>query len=137
MNSLASHGARPNVQAMRTPALLALAVLSGCAIGPDRATVLNGLVGHPEVDVIRTFGVPARTYESAGHKFLAYTQQRAEVIPADPFFIGGFYGAGFYNRGFYGGAAFPAEVIPRQCETTFDIAGGVVVTWALRGNACG
>ena len=67
-----------------------------------------------------------------GHKYLAYAEERSEVIAGGPFvFGGGFYGSRF---GYFGG--LPTEVIRRGCETTFDVADGRVLTWALRGNAC-
>lgn len=99
--------------------------------------VLNALVGQPETTVVRQLGVPTRTFETAGRRFLAYEEQRSSTIYNDgPFFAGGF--GGFYNGGFggvYGG--LPTQVVRRVCETTFEIANDRVVTWTLRGNACG
>lgn len=128
---------------MKRALLLSTLLMAACTTGPDRAAVLNGLVGQPETEVVRVLGVPSRTYETAGHKFLAYTEQRSSYVDGG---FGGFYGGGFFGGGFYGagfgpgfgyGYGFPAEIIPRLCETTFDVAGGRVQSWALRGNACG
>ena len=132
---------------MRTTALIPLLLLAACATGPDRTMVLNSLVGQSETEAVRTLGVPSRSYETAGRKFLAYREERAQILDGGGgFFGGGFYGGGFgYGTGFgsafgpsFGyGAAFPAEVIPRVCETTLEVAGGRVTGWSLRGNSCG
>lgn len=118
---------------MRALVLLALLTLGGCAQGPTRAVYLNGLVGLPEADVVRQLGVPARTYETGGHKFLAFVEQRQDYIAGGPFLFGG----GFYGGGFGYGTTFPAQVIDRFCETTLDFVGGRMRGWSLRGNACG
>jgi len=123
---------------MRLAKLLPLLLITACTTGPDRATVLNSMIGAPEAEVVRQLGVPSRTYETGGHKFLAYTDQRATVIDGGPLMYGGgFFGGGYYGSGFGFGSAFPTEIIPRVCETTFDVVGGRVQTWSLRGNACG
>ena len=44
--------------------------------------------------------------------------------------FGGYWGGGF------GYSALPAEIVARQCETTFEIANDRVLTWSLHGNAC-
>ena len=120
--------------------LIAAPVLLGaCVSGPDRGQVLNSLIGQPETTAVQVLGVPSRTYEAEGHKFLAYTEQRSQVIDRGPFLFGGFGGFGYgpgFGPGFGYGGFFPSEVVVRGCETTLDVVGGVVRTWALRGNAC-
>ena len=111
--------------------LLCLA-MAACATGPDRRTVLAGLVGQPETEAVRQLGVPSRAYEAGGRKFLAYDERRTDLIPVSPF-IGGF---GYFGYG-YGGIGLPAQAIERGCETTLEVSGGRVVSWSLRGNACG
>ncbi len=107
--------------------------IAACASGPDRRQVLASLVGQPETEVVRQLGVPNRSYETGGRKFIAYNERRTDLIPAGPFF-GGFGGFG-YGYGGFGG--FPPQLIERGCETTFEVSGGRVVSWALQGNACG
>ena len=107
--------------------------LAGCNGLVEREAYLNRLVGAPEVDVVRILGVPSRTYGAGRHKYLAYIERRAEIYSGGPFFFGG----GFYGPGYGGLAAFPAEIIDRTCETTFDVVAGRVAAWTLRGNACG
>jgi hypothetical protein len=100
-----------------------------------RQAQLSQLVGRSETDLVEALGVPSRTYETGGMKFLSYEDRRVEYVPGSPFYPG-FYGPGFYGGGFYG-PGFPPEVINLSCDTTFTLAGGVVRSFALRGNACG
>jgi hypothetical protein len=114
---------------MRKAALLAGVLgLSACAYpNPQHVAELNALVGKSETDLLRTQGVPTRTYAVAGHTFLAYSRSRIESLPGDP-------GFGPYGWGGWGG--FPPEIIQRDCDTTFEVANGVVLHWSFRGNAC-
>ena len=113
------------------PWLLA-AVLSGCAPPFDRPAFLATLVGQPEAELVRRLGVPSRTYETGGRKFLAYSEQRSDLIGGGAFF-GGF---GYFGPGYDGYGGFPSEIIERSCETTFEVGDGRVLAWSLRGNAC-
>ena len=98
--------------------------------GPDTRVTL---VGQPETELVRQLGVPSRTYDAGGRRFIAYSERRTDIYGGGPFFGGfGYFGAGY---GLYG--AFPAQVVERGCETTFEVGEGRVVSWALRGNACG
>ena len=112
--------------------LLLAAALAGCAPAFNRPAFLATLVGQPETELVRRLGVPSRTYETDGRKFLAYSERRSEVIGGGPFF-GGF---GYFGSGLGYGAAFPPEIIERICETTFEVGNGRVLAWSLRGNAC-
>ncbi len=96
-----------------------------------RQAALAVWVGQSEADLVRRFGVPARTYEAAGRRFLAYDEGSTQIVPA--FEPGYPYGFGWQG---YGGG-FPSEVVQRVCETTFEVAGGRVAGYSLRGNACG
>ena len=72
-------------------ALAGVALLAGCAYpNPQHVQALNALIGKSETDLLRSYGVPNRTYDSAGHKFLAYSRNRIESIPGDGFGYGGF-----------------------------------------------
>lgn len=106
----------------------------GCAPGFDRRAYLSTLIGQQEAELVRQLGVPARTYDAGGRRFVAYEERRADIYGGGPFFGGGFgyFGAGY---GLYG--AFPAQVVERGCETTFELGEGRVLSWSLRGNACG
>lgn len=109
--------------------------VAGCAAPIDRRPYLNSLVGEQETEIVRRMGVPSRTYESGGHRFLAYQERQTSVYSSGPSFsFGGFgYGGGFGGLG-YGFSS--SQVVERVCETTLEVAGGQVVSWAQRGNAC-
>ncbi|HUN43630.1 MAG TPA: hypothetical protein VMU81_25320 [Acetobacteraceae bacterium] len=106
---------------------------SGCTNElAQRQAFLNQFVGHPEQGLIETLGVPNRSYTAEGVKYLAYDERRVTLIPPLPP-----YGAGpWWYYGWYDGGA-PAEAVELKCETTFTVAGGVVKSYMLRGNACG
>lgn len=124
---------------MRKAALLAgVLALSACAYpNPQHVAELNALIGKPEAELIRAQGVPARTYQVGASKFLAYSRSRIESIPGGAGF-GPYGGFGPYWGGGWGGGwgGFDSEIIQRDCETTFELAGGVVQHWNFRGNAC-
>jgi hypothetical protein len=109
--------------------ILSLIALGGCA---DQLAVrqaqLAPFVGGSEANLVQQMGVPTRTYEAQGMKFLAYDQGSVEVIPGYP------YGPPYWG---WSGGAFPPQVVNLVCETTFTVADGVVRSFVLRGNACG
>lgn len=109
--------------------------LAACTADADRLRLLASLVGQPETELVRQMGVPSRTYEVGAQKFMAYDDRHQTA-----FFTGGpFLGYGYgYGYGYIGAGAFgfPAEVIERRCETTFEISAGRVLSWVNRGNAC-
>lgn len=119
---------------MRRVAIL-IAVLALAACGPtvqERTEALQRYVGQPEAMVVQQFGVPDRVYEAGGIKFLAYEQRRLGFAP-------GIYGAAPYGPygGFaYGYAAFPPPQVERICDTTFEVATGIIRRVTLRGT-CG
>lgn len=113
----------------RLVVLLLIGLLSACTdMLAARQAQLNQLVGRPEIDVIQAMGVPTRTFETGGVRFLSYQQSQTQVMPASPWY---WYGP---MPGFYGG--FPPQVVTWSCDTTFSIANGVVTGFTLRGNGC-
>ena len=120
------------MMAVMKHALLVLTLaLTACTDHQDRERSLTALVGQPEAELVRQMGVPNRSYETAGRKFVAYTQRQTVYFGASPFFG---YGYGYFGPGAYTG--FPAEVVERRCETTFEIGTGRVLSWTDRGNSC-
>jgi hypothetical protein len=116
---------------MRRAFLLALTGLAtGCVNQfAARQAYVNGFVGQPEVALVQQMGVPTRSYETSGVKYLAYDERRVDLVPSFPSY------SPFY-MGWYG-AGFPPQVIDLQCETTFTVSDGTVTSATLRGNACG
>ena len=121
---------------MKRATLVALLLLSACdpyAL-QRRQAALAAYVGQSEADLVRSFGVPTRSFDAGGHRFLAYDQGSVDIVPPlypwRPYGWGGGFGYGY-------GGDFPAQVVQRTCETTFEVAGGRVIGFSLRGNACG
>lgn len=116
---------------MRCAILLVLtALVAGCVNQlAVRQAYLSQFVGQPESAVVRQMGVPARSYETGGVKYLAYSEQRINITPAFPSY------SPFFT-GWYGGG-IPPQVVELRCETTFEVTDGTVKSFTLRGNACG
>jgi hypothetical protein len=109
-------------------------VLAGLAAGcvdqlAARQAYLSHFVGQPEAALVQQMGVPMRSYETGGVKYLAYDESRVDILPAFP----------TYNPLFTGwfGGGFPPQVIEWKCETTFVVSDDTVKSFTLRGNACG
>jgi hypothetical protein len=110
------------------PWTLAL-LLAACATGPSLEQRLAQLIGKREVEVVMALGVPTRTYEADGRKFLQYEQRRTIIYPGD------FYWARPYGR-FGPGLSSGPVLITRGCDTTFTLQQGVVESFFLRGDDC-
>lgn len=108
--------------------LLALA-LAGCATGPGIEARLAPTIGKGEGDLVSTFGVPTRTYQADGRKFLQYEERRTQAVASDPYWgrSGGRYGPLFPPG--------PAFVV-RSCDITFTLVDGRVASFSYRGSAC-
>ena len=116
-----------------------LLLVAACEPGVSRATYLSQFIGRTEPELIAAVGVPVRSIESGGVKFLAYSDRRVDIIPGSPGFAG--YGPAFGPYGYgspygYGFASLPPQVIERDCETTFELVDNRVRSFKLRGNAC-
>lgn len=114
-------------------ALLVVALLLGGCVNhlAQREAFLQQFVGKPETDLVQQLGVPTRSYETGGVRYLAYTESRVDLIPATAG-----YGFGPPYLGWYGGG-FPPQAVNLVCETTFAVSAGTVRSFTLRGNACG
>ena len=120
-------------------AIFAALSLSACATREGFVARQTALVGHSEAELVATLGVPARTYDVEGRRFLQYEDRRlASYGGAYPY---GAFGYGFGRRGFgtglglgFGGG-YPL-VETRGCDTTFELHSGRVVGFGARGNAC-
>jgi hypothetical protein len=110
--------------------LLAAATLAGCTNQlAQREAYLRQFIGQPDSFLVQQMGVPSRSYETGGVRYLAYDERRIDIVPGPPSF------APFYMGWYRGG--FPPQVVELTCETTFEVSGGTVRAFTLRGNACG
>ncbi len=116
-------------------ALLVLpVVLAACTPASQRqdlATRLSVFVGRGEADLVREMGVPSRSYETGGSRFLAYASTTTTVYPG---YYGGYGGWGWRGP-YYGGWGAP-EVIRNTCEATFELRNQRILGVAVRGNGC-
>ena len=114
-------------------ALFVLPLLAACTRPPPmtRQEELQPLVGQSETDLVRRMGIPTRSFDVDGHRFLAYLERQVTVLPGqgpwEPFWSG---------WGYHGPDIAPA-IVDRVCETTFEVTAGRVQSYQLRGNACG
>jgi hypothetical protein len=110
-------------------ALLAVAaVLAACApLGETRREAMARFVGRPEGELILALGVPFRSYESAGIKYLAFEESRIDLVPSP---------LAPTARPYAGPRYDPPVAVQRQCETTAAVSNGVVAGFSFRGNAC-
>lgn len=106
-------------------------VASGCATGPTLEQRLLPLVGKSEGELVAALGVPERTYEVEGRKFLQYEERRSYLMP-DP----------YWPRPWGHGRRFgpvwspgPYYVV-RACDITFTLRGGRVESFVTRGDGC-
>lgn len=115
---------------MRWLVLIAVLVVASCA---DPAAVarheaaMNAYVGQSELDLVHKLGVPSRSYDVDGRRFLAYSRRSIDVWPGMSF-------GGFGPFGYGGGV--PPQVVQWACDTTFELVGGRVIGWQQRGNNC-
>jgi hypothetical protein len=111
---------------MTRPIILAAPVLlAACAVPSTAAfdTRMQALIGQPEVAVIEALGVPTRSTEAGGLRFVEYERRRVVGSPApatwrwcSPF-------AGHF-------------VETRDCRLTFTLREGRVERCDRRGNDC-
>ena len=102
-------------------AALAAPTLSACATREGFDARQASFIGRSEAELVATLGVPARTHNAEGRRFLQYEDRRVVSYVGSPY--SGF-GYGFGQRGFSGvglgvGAAYGPVVEIRACDLTF------------------
>jgi hypothetical protein len=113
------------------PLLLPL-LLAACAQGPGLQERLSVWIGRGEGDLVAEFGVPVRTYEVEGRRFLQFEQRRTVAV-AQPGF----------DRSFgpwgprWGGWPQPPAFAVVGCDLTFALREGRVESFTFRGQGCG
>jgi hypothetical protein len=109
--------------------LLPLLLLAGCATGPSFESRLAATIGQSEVQVVEAYGVPNRSYDADGLRFLQYEQRRQVLHQLDPYW-------GYpYGRLAPYSFAGPVVLTP-SCTITFTIKEGRVQSFATRGDDC-
>ncbi|MBE9603777.1 hypothetical protein IAI18_02805 [Acetobacteraceae bacterium H6797] len=110
-------------------AIFTLGALAACTPAPTLDERLGYLVGRTEGMLVTDMGVPSRTYETEGKRFLQYDQERNIPTSAPspwvmtPWGLRPAYGGGVYYR-------------PAQCSITFTLVEGRVQAFSYRGDGC-
>jgi hypothetical protein len=116
---------------LRRLALALPLVLAGCAQGPTLQERLSVWIGRSELDLVTELGVPNRTYELEGRRFLQYEQRRAIPVASPA------YGPGFGPWGYRGGFWPPPPAYAVVgCDVTFLIRQERVESFTFRGQGC-
>ena len=121
---------------------------------PAQRRVLDSMIGRTPVDLVRSFGVPSRTYTTDGHVFLAYIDDESSYSPGSGpgwgwgwggLGWGGGYGVGYGGGGYGGGwgglygggfGGFPPTYYTSTCQTLFEVANDKVASWSMHGDGC-
>ncbi|AQS88631.1 hypothetical protein NCH01_19310 [Neoasaia chiangmaiensis] len=131
----------------------ALLALTACDVPTvQQKQVLNSMIGQTDVDVIRKFGVPSRSYQASGHNFLAYIDNETQYSPGGGGWgwgwgggpwgggwgggWGGWGGGGWGGWGGGWGGGFPSTYYNTTCQTTFELVNTRVIGWTMRGDGC-
>lgn len=117
---------------MRRLAPILLLPLAACAQGPTLNERLSVFINRSEGDLVAELGVPVRTYEADGRRFLQYEQRRAMAV-ADPGLYRPFFGPWGPRWGYVPPAPTFAVV---GCDITFALRQGRVESYTFRGNGC-
>jgi hypothetical protein len=65
--------------------LLCITLLVDCTDGrAERMAAMNQFVGQPEQTLVLRMGVLTRSYDAEGVKYLAYDEQRTDVLSPPP-----------------------------------------------------
>ncbi|MXP65713.1 hypothetical protein E0493_20390 [Roseomonas sp. M0104] len=102
--------------------------LAACATGPTLSQRLSTFIGQGEGDLVAGLGVPVRTYEADGRRFLQFERQRTVLVPGDP-----------WSYGYYGMRrpwAVPSSYAVERCDITFILRGGRAESFTLHGEGC-
>jgi hypothetical protein len=108
-------------------------LLAACAQGPGLRERLSVWVGRSEGDLVAELGVPVRTYEAEGRRFLQYEQRRTVAV-AQPAFDRPYFGP-WGPR--FGAFPPPPAYAVVGCDLTFALRDGRVESFSFRGEGCG
>jgi hypothetical protein len=118
---------------MRRALLLLPLLLAACAERPGLSERLSPWIGRGEADLIAAFGVPVRTHEAEGRRFLQFEQRRSVLVP-QPGFDRPFFSP--WGPRFGGWPPPPVQAV-LTCELTFALREGRVESYSFRGEGCG
>jgi hypothetical protein len=112
--------------------LAPLLLLAACAQGPGLGERLSTFVGRSEGDLVAELGVPLRTHEADGRRFLQFEQRRSVPVNQPGFDRPVFTPYG--PRWAYVPAPLAQMVV--GCDITFALREGRVEGFTYRGEGC-
>ena len=111
-----------------------LFLLMSCATTANYENILESWVGHPESELVSSWGIPDGSYETGEKKYLIYNYSKSSYIPGTkPSYRTNIIGNTAYTTSSGGSPGF---MVNKRCKTTFTITNGTIVNWDWMGNAC-
>jgi len=114
--------------------LVVAVLLTGCATTANYEKIWRSWVGSSEKQLVSSWGVPDRTYEASGTKYLVYGRSSTAFIPGTP---------PSYQTTFVGNTAYTTPVggtapmaVNMSCVTTFEVEADTIRRWRWQGNNC-
>lgn len=107
--------------------LIAIAiVVASCATAAGYEQLFNSWAGAQEVELVRSWGPPAQTYEASGRKLIVYESRRNLQLQGTA--------TSHTSAGATGGS--PAMDIEMFCTKTFGLESSKVISWSSKGDDC-
>ena len=107
-------------------------VLAACAQGPTLEQRLSTYVNRTEGELVAELGVPVRTYDVEGRRFLQYEQRRT-VAYSEPGYYRPWFSPWGPQMGYWPAPTTYAVV---GCDITFALRQGRVESFTFRGQGC-
>jgi hypothetical protein len=118
----------------RVSLLAMLLGLGACATPVGYQKKLARWLGADEVELVRSWGPPTRTYQTGGHRFMTFESRRDVYVPEVPsYFSTTTKGTRSYTT-FNPGS--PATTLTSRCTTTFELVNAKVTSYAFDGDDC-
>lgn len=121
-------------------ALGGVMLLAGCATPTTEGfrQTLNAFIGAPEADFIHVAGIPTRTYEVDGFRYLEYEDRQTHTTPGTaPNYrthCTGYGSSRTCNTRAYGGSSPITRT--HHCDVTFRVHNGIIVDYNFVGKDC-
>jgi hypothetical protein len=113
---------------MKKILLILFMLVTGCATEQKYIDYCNAFRGAREKSVIQFWGIPNKTYEADGYKYLTYFNHDAVYTHASYNTI--------YSGNYANTTGYSSRPVDLDCETTFILKNGKVKDYTYKGNDC-